>query len=148
VHGSPAALCVKTLEYLNATNAILSKENAQLVATARSRQQAKKGKQNLGNARLLTKEDAEKLRTKAEAEKKAAIAERIAMGQKKKEQGLKKTQKEAEKAERAHQRAVTRDKRAEMAEMAKIDQRWFVLSPVRAISVDSISKPATVTPLQ
>jgi hypothetical protein len=108
--GSPAALCVKTLEYLNASNAILSKENAQLVATARSRQQAKKGKQHLGKAR----------------EKEAAIAKRIAMGQKKKEQALKKTQKEAEKAERAHQRAVARDARAEMTRMAKIDKRLFV----------------------
>jgi hypothetical protein len=34
---SPAALCVKTLKYLNAINAILSKKNAQLVAIARSR---------------------------------------------------------------------------------------------------------------
>jgi hypothetical protein len=108
--GNPAALCVKTLEYLNATNAILSKENAQLVATARSRQQATKGKQHLGKAR----------------KKGAAIAKRIAMGQKKKEQALKKTQKEAEKAERAHQRAVARDARAEMTRMAKIDKRLFV----------------------
>jgi hypothetical protein len=74
--GSPAALCVKTLEYLNATNAILSKENAQLVATARARQQAKKGKQTLGKARVLSKEDAEKLRADAEAEKAAEIAKK------------------------------------------------------------------------
>jgi hypothetical protein len=75
---------------------------------------------------VLTKEDAEKLRTKAEAEKETAIAKKIAMGQKKEEQALGKTQTEAEKAERAHQRAVTRDTRAEMARMAKIDKRLFV----------------------
>jgi hypothetical protein len=82
---SPAALCIKTLEYLNAINAILSKENAQLVATARARQQAKKSKQTLGKARVLSKEDAEKLRAEAEAEKAAEIAKKIAIGQKKKE---------------------------------------------------------------
>jgi cytochrome c553 len=77
--GSPAALCIKILKYLNAINAILSKENAQLVATVYSYQQAKTGKQNLGKARVLTKEDAEKLHTKAEAEKETAIAKKIAM---------------------------------------------------------------------
>jgi hypothetical protein len=51
---------------------------------------------------VLTKEDAEKLRMKAEAEKKTAIAKKIAMGQKKEEQALRKTQTEAEKTERAY----------------------------------------------
>jgi hypothetical protein len=72
---------------------------------------------------VLTKEGAEKLRAKAEAEKEAAIAKGISMGQERKEQALKKTQKEAEKAESGHQRAVTRDTRAEMARMAKINKR-------------------------
>jgi hypothetical protein len=80
----------------------LSKENAQLVVTARSRQQAKKGKQTLGKARVLSKEDAEKLRAEAEAGKAAEIAKKIAIGQKKKEQALKKAQQEVEKTERAH----------------------------------------------
>jgi hypothetical protein len=50
------------------------------------------------------------------------------MGQKKKEQALKKTQEELEKTERAHQRAVAKDTREtnnEMARMAKINQRLF-----------------------
>ena len=76
--GSPTALCVKTLEYLNAINAILSKENAQLVATARAQKQSKKGKQTLGKAHVLSKEDADRLRVKAETEKAAEIAHKIA----------------------------------------------------------------------
>jgi hypothetical protein len=130
---SPAALCVKTLEYLNAINAILSKENAQLVATARARQQAKKGKQTLGKVRVLSKEDAEKLRANAEAKKAAEIAKKIAIGQKRKEQALKKAQQEAEKTERAHQRAVakdTRDTNAEMARMANSYARLFDQLPI------------------
>jgi hypothetical protein len=82
--GSPGDLCVRTLEYLNATNAILSKENAQLVASARSRQQTKKGKQAIGKARLLSKEDADRMRTEAEAEEQTEIAKKVAISRKKK----------------------------------------------------------------
>ena len=56
--GSPRDYYVKTLKYLNAQNAILSKENAQLVTTARSRQQSKRSKQGIGKARILSKEEA------------------------------------------------------------------------------------------
>lgn len=73
--GSPAALS-KRSNNLNATNAILNKENAQLVATARAHQQAKKGKQTLGKARVLSKEDAERLRAETETEKAAEIAKK------------------------------------------------------------------------
>jgi hypothetical protein len=42
--GSPAEHAVRTIEYLNANNAILSIINAQLVAAARARREAKKNK--------------------------------------------------------------------------------------------------------
>jgi hypothetical protein len=40
---------------------------------------------------VLTKKDAKKLRIKAEAEKETVIAKKIAIGQKKEEQALRKT---------------------------------------------------------
>jgi hypothetical protein len=99
--GSPAEQAIKTIEYLNASNAILSKSNAQLVALTRARQQAKKGKKAISKARLLSKHDADQLRADIEAKKAADVAYKAATKLKKKEQALKKTQEEAEKAERA-----------------------------------------------
>ena len=55
----------------------------------------------MGKARLLSKEEADKMRAKIEAKKATELAYKIAMGRKKKEQALKKTRKETEKAERA-----------------------------------------------
>ena len=69
------------------------------MAIARSRQQSKKSKQAIGKARVFSKEDADKLRAEAEADKAAEIAHKIAVEQKKKEQALKKAQEEAEKVE-------------------------------------------------
>ncbi len=127
--GSPAEHTMRTIEYLNASNAILSKTNAQLVATARVRQQGKKSKKKtLGKARLLSKEAAAAKRAEIEAKEAAEIAHKAAIGQKKKAQMLKKAQEEAEKAERAVQRAVAKDTRetnAEMGRMAKIKQCLF-----------------------
>jgi hypothetical protein len=126
--GSPAEHTIKTIKYLNASNAILSKTNAQLIATARARQQARKGKQAISKARLLSKNDADKLRVEIEAKEAADTARRAAMEQKKEEQTFKKAQEEAEKADRAIRRAVakdTRDTNNEMARMAKIDKRLF-----------------------
>jgi hypothetical protein len=63
-----------------------------------------------------------------EAKEAADIAHKVAMGQKKKEQMLKKAQEEADRAERAIQRAVAKDTRetnTEMARMAKINQCLF-----------------------
>lgn len=87
--GSPAEHCIKTIEYLNANNAILNTTNAQLVVATRSRKQARKAKKTLGKARILSKEDADKLQAEAEAKEAADIAHRVAIGQKKKEQALK-----------------------------------------------------------
>ncbi|ERF70136.1 hypothetical protein EPUS_00323 [Endocarpon pusillum Z07020] len=126
--GSPAERTIRTIEYLNANNAILSKTNAQLVATARTRQQVKKGKQTLGKARLLDKEAADAKRAEIEAKEAADIAHRVAMDQKKKEQMLKKAQQEAEKAEKAVQRAIAKDMReinVEMARMARVNPKLF-----------------------
>ena len=126
--GSPAEHAIKTIEYLNANNAILNKMNTQLVAASRSRQQAKKGKKTLGKARSLSKEDVDKMRKEAEAKEAAEIAHKAAMEQKKKEQALKKAQKEADKAERAFQRAQAKDTcetHAEMARLGRIKQCLF-----------------------
>ena len=126
--GSPAAHCIKTIEYLNANNAILNKTNTQLVIAARSRKQVRKTKKALGKARVLSKEEANKLQAEAEAKEAADIAHKAAMGQKKKEQALKKAQEEADKAERAFQRAQAknaRDTNAEMARMARIKKSVF-----------------------
>lgn len=127
--GTPAEHCIKTIEYLNANNAILSTTNAQLVATARSRKENRKAKKILGKARVLSKEDVDTLQAEAEAKEAADIAHQVAVEQKKKEQALKKTQEEADKAERAFCRVQARDAReinAEMARMAKIKQCLFV----------------------
>jgi hypothetical protein len=99
--GSPAEQAIKTIEYLNASNAILSKLNAQLVALTRARQQTRKGKKTISKARLLSKHDADQLRADIEAKKAADIAYKAAVKHKKKEQALRKTQKKTEKAERA-----------------------------------------------
>jgi hypothetical protein len=99
--GSPADHAIKTIEYLNASNAILSKTNAQLVAIARAREQAKKGKQVISKARLLSKNDADRLRADIEAKEAADIAYKAAIEEKKKEQARKKAQEEAEKLEKA-----------------------------------------------
>jgi hypothetical protein len=127
--GSPADHAIKIIEYLNASNAILSKTNAQLVAIARAREQAKKGKQVIGKARLLSKDDADKLRADIEAKQAADIAHKTAMEEKKKEQARKKAQEETEKLEKAIRRAVAKDARdtnTELARMAKIDKRLFI----------------------
>lgn len=89
-----AELCVRTLEYLNTTNAILSKENAQLVASARSRYQTKKVKQAISKARVLSKEDADRMRTEAGAE--PEIGKKVAISRKKKDQELKKVREQTE----------------------------------------------------
>jgi DDE superfamily endonuclease len=128
MQGSSAEHAIKTIEYLNANNAILSKTNAQLVATTRARKQVKKTKRAIGKARLLSKDHADKLRAEAEAKEAADIAHKVAVGQKKKEQTLKKAQEEADKTERAFQRAQAKDTRethAEMARMARIKQCLF-----------------------
>jgi hypothetical protein len=65
--GSPAEHTIKTIEYLNASNAILSKTNAQLMAITQAHQQAERGKKVISKARLLSKDDADKLRAEIEA---------------------------------------------------------------------------------
>jgi hypothetical protein len=123
---SPAEQAIKTIEFLNANNAILAKTNSQLVATARARKDAKKSKRIVTKARVLSRADADQLRINAEAKEAADRAHKAAMGQKKKEQASKKAQDEAEKIERAVQRALAKDTRetnAEMARMARIDNR-------------------------
>jgi hypothetical protein len=120
--GSPAEQAIKTIEYLNASNAILSKSNAQLVALMRACQQAKKGKKAISKAHLLSKHDADQLRADIEAKKIADAAYKAATKHKKKEQALKKMQEEAEKAERASQRTVIKniyDTHTEFVQMAK-----------------------------
>jgi AAA15 family ATPase/GTPase len=120
---------IKTIKYLNASNAILSKTNAQLVATVHARKQTKKGKQVIGKAHLLSKDDADRLRADIEAKETADIAHKAAMEEKKKEQARKKAQEEAEKLEKAIRRAVIKDARdtnTELARMAKIDKRLFI----------------------
>ena len=105
----------------------MNKTNAQLVVTARTRQ-SKKDKRTLDKARLLSKEAADVKRTEAEAKEAADIAHKVAIGQKKKEQMLKKAKEEADKAERAIQHAAAKDTReinAEMSRLAKIKQRLF-----------------------
>ena len=124
---SPTEHVIKTIEYLNINNAILNKTNAQLVVTARTRQ-SKKDKRTLDKARLLSKEAADVKRAEAETKETADIAHKVVIGQKKKEQMLKKTKEEADKTERAIQYAAAKDAReinAEMSRLAKIKQRLF-----------------------
>ncbi len=126
---SPAERTIKIIKFLNANNAILSKINAQLVVAARTRQQTKKGSnKTFGKARVLDKDTADAKRAEIEAKKAIDIAHKAAMGQKKKEQMLKKAKEEADKAERAIQRSVAKDTRetnAEMIRMTKIKQCLF-----------------------
>ena len=126
--GSPAKHAIQTIEYLNANNAILSTTNAQLVATARARQKAKKGKQVISKARVLSKEDADRLQAEKEATGAAEAAHKAHMQQKKEQMALKRAEEEAEKVERAIRRATAKDAKeinVEMARMAKIDRRLF-----------------------
>ena len=115
--GSPADHCIKTIEYLNTNNVILSKTNTQLVIATRSRKQVRNAKKVIGKARVLGKEDADKLQAEIEVKEAAEIAHKAAIGQKKKEQALKKAQEEADKAERAQQRALAKNARDTNAEM-------------------------------
>jgi hypothetical protein len=99
-----------------------------LVAIARARKDAKKSKRIVTKARVLSRADANQLRINAEAKEAANRAHKAAIGQKKKEQAFKKALDEAEKIERAVQRALAKDTRetnAEMARMARIDNRLF-----------------------
>jgi hypothetical protein len=126
--GSSAEYCIRTIEYLNANNAILSTTNSQLDIASCSRKQVRNAKRPLSKARVLSKDDADKLQEEAEAKEAADIAHRVAIGQKKKEQALKKAQEEADKAERAIQRAQAKDTRetnVEMARMARIKDSLF-----------------------
>jgi hypothetical protein len=98
---SPTDYTINTIKYSNASNAILSKTNAQLVAIAHAYKQTKKGKQVIKKTRLLSKNDADRLRVNIEAKEAADVAYKAAMEEKKKEQARKKAQKEAEKLEKA-----------------------------------------------
>lgn len=121
--GSPSEKTVKTIEFLNANVAILSKDNAQLVASMRARQTRRSNK-SMGKARVLSKEEADRMRAEAEAKEAAELAHKASMKEKKKEQALKKACEEAEKEERQIQRLIRKDEKetnAEMARMAKID---------------------------
>jgi hypothetical protein len=78
---------------------------------------------------LLSRDDADKLRAEQEAIDAADIAHKIATGQKRKEQNLRRAQEEADKAERAVRAAMAKDPRntnAELARMAKIDRHLFI----------------------
>jgi len=126
--GSPAEHAIRTIEYLNANNAILSTTNAQLVATARARREAKKGKQVISKARVLSKEDADRLRAEKEAVGAAEAAHQANIKQKKEQMALKRAEEAAEKVERATRRAAAKEAKetnAEMARMAKVDKRLF-----------------------
>jgi hypothetical protein len=120
---------IRTIEYLNANNAILSTTNAQLVAAARARREGKKNKQVISKVRVLSKEDADKLRAEKEVTEAAEIAHKASVQQKKEQAAVKKAQEEAERRERAIRRATAKDAKdtnAEMARMAKIDKRLFM----------------------
>jgi hypothetical protein len=126
---SPVEHAIRTIEYLNANNAILSTTNAQLVAAARARREGKKNKQVISKARVLSKEDADKLRAEKEVTEAAEIAHKASVQQKKEQAAVKKAQEEAERRERAIRRATAKDAKdtnAEMARMAKIDKRLFM----------------------
>jgi hypothetical protein len=81
---SPAEQAIKTIEFLNANNAILAKTNSQLIAIARARKDAKKSKRIVTKARVLSRADADQLQINAEAKEAADRAHKAAMGQKKK----------------------------------------------------------------
>jgi hypothetical protein len=126
---SPAEHAIHTIEYLNANNAILSTINAQLVAAARAHREGKKNKQVISKVRVLSKEDADKLRAEKETTEAAEIAHKASVQQKKEQAAVKKAQEEAERRERAIRRATAKDAKdtnAEMARMAKIDKRLFM----------------------
>ena len=88
---SPIQHCMRTIKYLNVNNVILHTTNARLVTIAHSRKESRKTKKALNKVRTLDKEDADKLQANAEAKKTAEKVQKIAIGQKKKEQALKKT---------------------------------------------------------
>jgi hypothetical protein len=52
---------IRTIEYLNANNAILSTTNAKLVAITRAHQEAKKSKHVISKTRVLSKKNADRL---------------------------------------------------------------------------------------
>ena len=130
--GSPAEHAICTIEYLNANNAILSTTNAQLVATARARQGAKKGKHVISKARVLSKDDADRLRAEKVATDAAEAAQKANIQRKKEQIALKKAEEAEERVERAIRRTTAKDAKetnAEMARMAKIDKRLFTQLP-------------------
>jgi hypothetical protein len=126
--GSPAEHAICTIKYLNANNAILSTINAQLVATACARQRAKKGKHVISKARVLSKDDADRLQAEKVATDAAEAAQKANIQRKKEQIALKKAEEAEERVERAIRRATAKDAKetnAEMARMAKIDKRLF-----------------------
>jgi hypothetical protein len=98
------------------------------VATARARREAKKGKQVISKARVLSKEDADRLRAEKEAVGAVEAAHQANIEQKKEQMALKRAEEAAEKVERATRRAAAKEAKetnAEMARMAKVDKRLF-----------------------
>ena len=87
----PVQHYMRTIEYLNTNNVILYTTNARLVAVAHSRKENRKTKKALDKARVLDKEDVDKLQANAEAKEAAEKAQKIAIRQKMKKQALKKT---------------------------------------------------------
>jgi hypothetical protein len=118
---------IKTIKYLNANNAILSTTNAQLVATARARLETKKGKQVISKARVLSKEDADKLWAEKEAMGAVKAAHKADIQQKKEQMALKR-QRRQKRLRGLFDAPTAKDAKeinAEMARMAKIDKRLF-----------------------
>jgi hypothetical protein len=76
---SPTDHIIKTIEFLNTNNAILSKTNAQLVVTSRAWNQTQKDKRVISKARYLDKNDAYKLYIEIMVKEAAEIAHKNAI---------------------------------------------------------------------
>ena len=92
------------------------------------RKENRKTKKVINKVRILDKEDADKLQADTEVKETAEKAQKITIGQKKKEQVLKKTQEKAARTERAIQHVLTKKRRqmdAEIARLTKIKDSLF-----------------------
>jgi hypothetical protein len=105
------------IEYLNANNAILSIINAQLVTTARARQGAKKGKHVISKARVLSKDNVDRLQAEKVAIDAIEAAQKANIQRKKEQIALKKAEAE-ERIKRAIRHITAKDAKETNAEMA------------------------------
>jgi hypothetical protein len=117
LNNTPARELQTIVESLFTTNAILSKANAEFIVNARK---PRSKKRLVTTARWLTKVDADELRKKQETKDNAERDRKIAAANKKADTAMRKAQKALDQDQRREVAQATREFKAEFERLAKI----------------------------